>query len=142
MLMIENDGQLIKKTNYFESELARAGKFFLSMNAGAFRLLIPESLENAIKNEIKLAKSFIIVRGPWHQMHIKDALELIFDDKSDEPFSLQLTEKSLDRWPNAGDEGKEFVLTIWVKGLKTILNTRIKYKRVSEIPCVINEFRF
>ena len=43
MIMIGNDGPLIARTNYFETELAKNGYFYLSWNAGAARLLVPES---------------------------------------------------------------------------------------------------
>src|SRR6516225_9381179 len=48
MLHISNSGWQIVACNFWEMELARAGKVFLSINAGCFRLLLPESLEHAL----------------------------------------------------------------------------------------------
>ena len=39
VLVVENDGPEIVATNYWELPAAAAGKFLVSVNAGAFRLL-------------------------------------------------------------------------------------------------------
>jgi hypothetical protein len=41
---------LLISSNYWESDLARAGYLYLSINAGAFRLLVPESQRSIISD--------------------------------------------------------------------------------------------
>lgn len=64
MLIIENQGQAIARTNYWDSDHAKAGYFFLSWNAGAGRLLMPDSQKAALA-EMRSAKYVIVSRGPW-----------------------------------------------------------------------------
>ena len=47
ILKFENDGPLIVASNYWESEMAAAGKLYVSINAGCFRLLVPRRLDAA-----------------------------------------------------------------------------------------------
>ncbi len=82
ILAVENDGQEIRATNYFESEYARRGAFYLSVNAGAFRLLVPPAHESAIE-EFRTAKEVVVSRGAWPAQRRKDALEILFDDTTE-----------------------------------------------------------
>jgi hypothetical protein len=43
-ITVENDGQEIVGTNYWNSEYFRRGAVYLSVNAGAFRLLVPPQI--------------------------------------------------------------------------------------------------
>lgn len=43
LIAIGNDGQAISTTNYFDTEHALSGFYYLSWNDGAGRLLIPDS---------------------------------------------------------------------------------------------------
>jgi hypothetical protein len=94
ILAVENDGQEIRATNYFESEYARRGAFYLSVNAGAFRLLVPPAHESAIE-EFRTAKEVVVSRGAWTAQRRKDALEILFDDTTEaenfEAWRLQRT---------------------------------------------------
>jgi hypothetical protein len=85
LLTIENDGQEITATNFWQTEQARRGSFYLSTNAGAFRLLVPEQHKSAIA-EFKTAKDVILTRGPY--MDQANAMEILWDPsdfgKSDE----------------------------------------------------------
>ena len=63
MLEIRNQGQAILSTNYWDSDHAKAGYFYLSWNAGAGRLLVPDS-QKATLREMKGAREVIISRGP------------------------------------------------------------------------------
>jgi hypothetical protein len=60
-IYVNNKEQQIIETNYFESEYARIGAMFISINAGAFRLLVPPIHESMIAD-------FALQRGhnfPW-----------------------------------------------------------------------------
>ncbi|MBK7654609.1 MAG: hypothetical protein IPJ18_05225 [Betaproteobacteria bacterium] len=43
LICIGNDGAKVADTNYFDTGFARLGLMFLSVNANAVRLLIPDS---------------------------------------------------------------------------------------------------
>ena len=64
MIQIENNGPEISSTNYFDSEHAQKGYFFLSTNAGCVRLLVPDIRRSDIA-EFKTAKYVVLSRGPW-----------------------------------------------------------------------------
>lgn len=110
--MIGNKGQQIVNTNYWESEYARQGLFYLSWNAGAGRLLIPDDQKSIIR-EMKTAKMVIVSRGEWQG---KDALELLFEDHSDNPFVINLVTEQTDRLIPKEQQGGGFVVTVWTKG--------------------------
>lgn len=107
MIRIENHGPLIRATNYWESELASSGKFWVSVNAGAVRILVPQS-RYADLADMRAAKECVLSRGP------DDAIEIMFDDGSDQPYALHLTPTSFDLLPTAPEPGREWLLTVWL----------------------------
>jgi hypothetical protein len=46
LLRIDNDGPRILACNFWGSEVERAGKLYVSLNAGAFRLLVPAAVQS------------------------------------------------------------------------------------------------
>ena len=76
-LTIENDGPEILSSDFWDSEMAKDEYFHLSINAGAARLLIPDSRIGEVK-EMEACKLVILSRGPWPQAGIKDAIEVLF----------------------------------------------------------------
>ncbi|WP_374834255.1 hypothetical protein [Paenochrobactrum pullorum] len=132
MITIGNQGQKIVTTNFWESELADRGYCYLSLNAGAARLLVPSSVKNLVR-EMKTAKYVVISRGPWPQANAEDALELLFEDHSDEPFCLHMTISQIQSLPSDAWLGEPFDLTVWTK-LGQKLRIRAKYRKVPQIP--------
>ena len=134
MLEIRNQGQAITSTNYWDSDHAKAGYFYLSWNAGAARLLIPDNQKVALR-EMKTAHEVIISRGPWSDQGGRDALELLFEDGSDNPYSLLLVAEQCDRLIPATDQGGGFVVTAWTRGgVKG--RWPGKYRVVPALPCL------
>lgn len=134
LLTIANRGQTITSTNYFDSSAAADGLFFLSWNAGAGRLLVPDSQRHILK-ETKSAKYVIVSNGPWIEMGAIPAYELLFEDHSDAPFVLYLPHTSSDRSLPASDKADGFYITIWTRsGLRQRLAAR--YRKVAAIPCL------
>jgi len=111
-LVIESDGPAIRATNFWQTAQARAGAFYLSINAGAFRLLVPSQHMGVIA-EFETAKEVIVSRGPWSQAGGKDSIELLFDEWSDNPFSLHLGPGQFDRLQPARDAGRTCPFTAW-----------------------------
>lgn len=134
MLTISNKGQAIAQTNYWDSEHAKAGYCFLSWNAGAARLLLPDALKPALR-EMRSAKYVIVSRGPWTEHCGRDALELLFEDQSDSPYCLHLVAEQTDRLLPEDNQGGGFVVTVWTRGGEK-LRLHGKYRTVQAIPCL------
>lgn len=133
-ITIKNNGQVIESTNYWDLEQAQRGYVFLSWNAGAGRLLVPDS-QAAIIREMKTGKYVIVSRGPWMDQGGRDAVELLFEDGSDSPFALHLVSEQCDRMIPATDEGGGIFISVWTRAGEQ-LRLPARYRRVDEIPCL------
>lgn len=134
MLTIQNQGQAIAQTNYFDMEQARKGFFYLSWNAGAGRLLVPDVHIGLIPN-MAVAEYVIVSRGPWRAQGYQDALELVFDDLSDSPFVIHLMTEQTDQLLPEQSQGGGFVILLQTRqGTQATLPGR--YREVPEIPCL------
>jgi hypothetical protein len=135
ILEIINDGPDIVKTNFFDSEYAENGYFYLSTNAGHVRLLIPDSQKNLLK-ELKNVAYAILSRGPWIQRDVLDAIELMFEDFSNSPYAIHMTAQQCDMLPEIGEEGKgDWKLSLWLRsGNKQVFS--LKCRKVDKIPCL------
>lgn len=134
MLEIRNQGQAIASTNYWDSEHAQRGYFYLSWNAGAGRLLVPDRQKAALR-EMKGAREVIISRGPWTDHGGREALELLWEDGSDSPFSIHFVAEQCDRLIPDYQQGGGFVVTAWTHGGQKG-RWPGRYRVVAEIPCL------
>jgi hypothetical protein len=135
MLHFTNDGQRIVQTNYWDIEHAKRGLVFLSWNAGAGRLLVPDGLKSSLLREIRSAKFVIVSRGPWLEHGQQDALEILFEDNSDSPYAIQLLASQTDRLLPEHNQGGGFDVVIWTRDGEQNRFTG-KYRQVSTIPCL------
>lgn len=137
ILQISNHGPLITRTNYWGSEHERAGKIIASVNAGAVRLLIPRKHAEII-GDLRTAKQVIISRGPWPAERVDDAVELLFDDGTLNPFAFHLSANSFaDFLPGPPKPGQEWIVSVWVqKKMKPhkALERPAKWRRVDKLP--------
>lgn len=139
MIAIVNSGKEITETNYWDTEFAKRGFFYLSWNAGALRLLVPENQEDQVQ-EMLTGKICIVSRGmldtnKWsgRSRGKIDSLELMFDDGSNNPFALHVEMQMSDR--AIVDDGKDFVVAIWTRsGKKGEMPGR--YRVVKKLPCL------
>lgn len=119
-LVVENDGPRIVATNYWDLPHAALGKVLVTVNAGAFRVLMPPSLELAIE-DMRTAKTCLVTRGPWPVGHrsggpgTANNVEILFDDGSDTPYILFLVAAAFDRLPPDSEVGKPCVLSVWTR---------------------------
>jgi hypothetical protein len=133
-IIIHNQGQAIRSTSYWDSEQAKAGYVYLSWNAGAGRLLIPDRLKPILR-EMRDAREVLVSRGPWVDQGHRDALELLWEDGSDNPFCLHLVAEQTDRRLPEEQQGGGFVITAWTRGgLKGRWPGR--YRVVERVPCL------
>lgn len=133
MLMhIFNDGQEIVETNYWGSEAERAGKLFVSCNAGAIRLLLPRSMGVGL-GEMRVATYAICSVGPWPDVAKREAVELMFEDFSPNPYALHVGAESCDMIP-ADPGSKEWVLAVWVHGPRKTIEMPCKWRRSKRLP--------
>lgn len=128
-----NKGQAIVKTNYWDSADAAKGLFFLSWNAGAGRLLVPDNQKHLVR-EMKTAKYVIVSRGPWPE-YGQMGIELLFEDHTDSPFSLQLSAEQSDRLFPETVQADGFVITVWTRGGEKVRRPG-RFRDVPRIPCL------
>ncbi len=134
IITISNNGPAIADTNFWDSKLAQRGYFFLSWNAGAGRLLTPDSRRGLI-SEFRTAKYIILSRGPWPEQGRLDGLELLFEDGTDSPFCLHLSIEQTDRLLSDKEQGHDFSLAVWTRTGEE-MRLPCKYRRVNTIPCL------
>lgn len=135
-LSIKNNGPDIEETNYFESEYAKRGIFYVSVNAGAFRLLVPPQYESAIP-EFLTAREVVVSRGPWPENRRADAIEILFDDHTDSPYALHFGTEQIDRLPPKEDSGRDWQFSAWTRrknGVHCEYRARCHYRTVPRIP--------
>lgn len=129
-ICIGNDGQAIRQTNYWDLDMASRGLYYLSWNAGAARLLVPDGLEGEVR-DMRTAAHVIVSRG-WYEYAACEMLELLFDDRSDSPFCVVMDCEQTDRLLPPSDCGKQFPFTVWTRSGKRL--QRPGYYRM--VPCL------
>jgi hypothetical protein len=129
-LVIENDGPAIVRTNYWDIAAAKAGKVYLSVNAGVFRLLVPPARERDLA-EMKTAEGAAVSRGDFggYAGITGEGVEVLFDDGSNRPFTLHLNMLSLQSVPPREEAGRRVVLAVWTRG------PRGEPVKAMELPC-------
>lgn len=136
-LLIKNDGPRIASTNYWRTPHSKRF-LYLTINAGALRVLLPPSLAEEILEAIKTSHLLILSRGPWPAGQRADALELLLEDGSETPFALHLDIRQIDRLPL--DHETSFPCTFWTEGIggvpRLAAQLPTRYRRVDRIPCL------
>jgi hypothetical protein len=132
VLQINNNGPEVVETNFWNSQFSERGLFYLSANAGAFRLLVPEAQDGTLQ-EMHTAKEVVITRG-WHDGDRREMVEIMFDDHTDDPFTLWL---SLEQTDNRVAEGKPLGLPFYVYLRDCVIGARFMcYWRRAGLPCM------
>lgn len=134
MLYFENDGPIISRTNYFKSTYEKNNIVFLSWNANTARVLIPDGLKADLQ-EMCGTKQVIISRGYWTEMGVANAIELLFEDESDNPYCIFLSPEQTDRViPEAAQGGSDnFFVSIYIR-MGEKFRFPAKYRIVDTIP--------
>ncbi|MEQ9883241.1 hypothetical protein ABRP83_13805 [Pectobacterium brasiliense] len=108
MISIANNGQSIEHTTYFDSQPATAGFLYASWNAGALRILLPDSALDMLI-EMKMGTQVGVTRGTLQGR--KDALEIMFDDNSDAPYAIHIVREQYDNLIR--DENVSITVSVW-----------------------------
>ncbi|MGP3699481.1 hypothetical protein [Rhodobacter sp. NSM] len=90
---IINDGMRIESTSYWDSPPARQGLFAMTGNAGAWRLLVPDSQCRALP-DMATARHVDIETGVLCNRRVAT---LWFDDGTATPFRMLLDQRLFDR---------------------------------------------
>lgn len=146
LIEVHNDGPRIARTNYFDTPAALLGHVYLSVNAGAFRLLVP-SASAGWHAEMQGAEYAILTRGMWTPppqpqedgtrriQHPREGLELLWEDHTDSPFSIHLGAAEVDRLPARQDEGRtDLRLLVYAEGIELVQEIPARYRRASKLP--------
>lgn len=117
ILQLTNHGPLVVSSNYWDTEHAARGLLYLSINAGAFRLLVPHSARQAISDMRPGARHVVVSilqRDLWPAEGTPGhVVEWMVEDGSDSSWSCHLSAGQIDRIPGPDDAGKEWIATVW-----------------------------
>lgn len=138
MIQTENHGPLVRSSTFWGSELAERGLYYLSPNAGCFRLLVPRS-RSADTAEMRTAREVVISVGAHRDYPEREMSEMLFDDRTPNPFALLLT--LADQWerlPADDDYALFYEFTAWEdrRGTPHKIMSRPCYLRRSNLPCL------
>ena len=130
MLTIVNDGQKIRETNFWQLS---TNKFWVSVNAGCMRLLVPRAMHYTI-DDIKTGKEVVVSRGPMPSAGILDGMEIMFDDHTDEPFAIHVGTAAFDLVPNEEWIEREFPFHVYTE--TEVIHFSAHYRVVRRLPCL------
>ena len=135
-IVTDSRGQLIVSSTYWGSGYETAGKVFVSVNAGAIRVMVPDAMGDAV-NKWRAAKYAILSRGPWPELSLPEAVEILWEDRSDNPDAIHLWPEQFDHLPSAPPTGRDWLITVWQliegKPHKTLERT-CYWRRVDSLP--------
>jgi hypothetical protein len=131
-VIIANDGAEITSTNYWQTEQAQKGLFFLSINAGCMRLLVPNTQLGMLRDMTENVREVVLTRGTLDG--VADAVELMFEDGSDTPFYMHIGPAQADRMWTSQDEKRQWPFVIWTMTGKVASFDRCFLRRTSRLP--------
>ena len=130
-IWVQNAGPEITHTNYWDSPMADAGKFYISVNGGCLRILLPDQMRGQV-SEMRGAKYVILTRGPFQG---RDGLEILFEDDSPSPYVLYTVNDAMDRVIPTSEAGREVVVSVHTRGGKA-LTLPGHFRVASKLPCL------
>ena len=136
-ITVKNNDADIVETNYWETPLANNGDCYLSIYSWTFRLLVPDAFLSEIE-KWKTATEVIVSRGPREKTVRKDAIEILFEDNSDNPYALHIVAEQVDHMPLPADQDRpgqpaRWTFAVWTRQGK-VLEFPGRFRKVREIP--------
>ena len=107
MISISNDGPSIMSTTYWATEHARRGLLYLSINAGALRLLVPD----AVRGE--LIGSLPPVGTECEAVISPATVRVVWLDDPEQPYEIEIDARQCDRRPLPEDDGRVLALVMY-----------------------------
>ena len=137
---IRNQGQEIVSTTYWRTEHARRYLAYLSINAGALRLLWPGHAGD-MTALLERASHAVLSRGPWPLEGVPDALELMLEDGSGAPWAAHMDARQADRLWTSADDGRALPLIVYGRGatpagVAELGRLSCLLRRVPSLPCL------
>lgn len=138
LFTFENNGPELISTNYWESQACQKGYVYLTINAGCFRLLVPAG-KGLSMDDMKTGQVVLVTRGPWPDFEKIDALELLFEDHTDNPFVLHIVSEQCDRMPmeadcdNQGDDPK-WKFAVYTEKDGKVFEVPARYRIANKLP--------
>ncbi len=134
ILQIKNNGAEIVSTTYWDSDHAKHGLFYLTINSGAFRVLVPDCRFEMLADIIN-TQYVVITRGPCPSISASDAYEIMFEDESNSPYAIHISAKQCDRTPTSADVNKKFICSVWHRSGKAY-QWDCYYRTAKKLPCM------
>ncbi len=130
VISIRNDGQKIVRTNYWETDYAKKGIVYFSVNAGALRMLLPDRSDADLLKAVTQAKYVILSRDMRGQSY-----EVLLEDESSSPYAIQSPIGAWDRLLPTTEDGREGIpFLVYTKG-SLLLTLTAKFRVVPHLPC-------
>jgi hypothetical protein len=84
-----------------------------------------------ILEEARRCQYVILSRGPWAG---QEGVEMLFEDGSDNPYTLHFTVNSFDMLPADPGPGQEWVMSFWEDGPRKAVELPCHWRRVPRLP--------
>jgi hypothetical protein len=136
VIQIENQKEKILATNYFQTEYARQGYLYISPNAGCLRILVPLQILPHVTKEA--TDRYIIGRGVSPRFQ-RPLYEILFDDRSQNPFSVRISEQQVQQQLKSTEDIWEVIL--YAPNLQKIREGKGVVISVSAVPMQMSDIR-
>ena len=113
---ITNNGPEVISTNFWDKDFLPGKAYYVSINAGAFRLLIQKKAEFLIPQMTENVTEVIITEGEFEGC--PGGFEVMFEDGSPTPFALHIGSEAFQTLPGPRDYIKDrtYVFSVWKAG--------------------------
>ncbi|WP_210165053.1 hypothetical protein [Methylosinus sp. PW1] len=135
MFVFSNMGQKLVDTSYWASEHALMGFVYISVNAGAARLLLPRVQESHLP-DIGSANEVVISFASRFDPRKDPSIEIMFDDGSANPFCLFISRDQCDCWASLS-AAKSIPFSVVTQGNGEVFACEAKVRKVRRIPCLL-----
>ena len=122
------------ETTYFDTEMCQKGFYYLVHSNDKYFLLLPKWKEREL-HEMETGNHVVITRGS-HEGH-KDSFEIVFDDKSDDPYTVLLRDAQFTRLTplKEGWNGTLYVYSGDIDECRLIFYN-VYYRVTDNLPCL------
>lgn len=128
VMHVQNDGPVLKASNYWDGPLAASGYAYLSVNCGALRLLVPDDgIGGEGVTAILEGVTHVAVTKGFSVQHGREMVQILLDDGSPRPFFLELCLEQLDR--NVAPDDQERRFFVYTSGPRLVADLPCRIKR-------------